>query len=281
MIYISLTTVPLRMEQTSEFKKNLGSLLSQKTNKEYKILLNIPYKHRNGTREYNISEELQNFFNINNKIIINRIEKDYGPVVKITGALSYVTNPEDILIVCDDDHYYHEDMIEYHVKKINVYQNTIICFRGDNPIEKREWIEDGVTKYTLSPTHVYFPVKHDSQLIVPGHWHSVSYKRGYFNDDFLNEDFLSLSTNDDILVGYYFRLKQIPIICVKWDDEKDWRMVNSDGRGSHSFPILYPLPFPDSGFNEYRKEANNHMGFMDQKIFNEFTQNNNKIYIEN
>jgi hypothetical protein len=280
MIYISLTTVPLRMEQTNEFKKNLESLLTQKTDKEYKVLLNIPYKYRNSNKEYYISEELQNFFNLNNNLIVNRLEKDYGPVTKIIGALNFIKNMEDTIIVCDDDHFYHEEMLEYHIKKINEYQNTIICFRGDNPIEKREWNENSVTNYTLSPTHIYFPVKNDSQLIVPGHWHSVSYKRSYFEDDFLDENFLSLSTNDDILVGYYFRLKQIPVMCVKWDKETDWRMVNSNGRGSHSFPILYPLSFPDSGFNEYRKEANNHMGFMDKKVFDEFTENNHKIYIE-
>ena len=281
MIYISLTTVPKRINFWESFMENLTSLTNQKTNRDYRILINLPYTYKNNNNEeYIVSNEFSNFVNQNPKIIINRIEKDYGPVVKITGALSYVTNPEDILIVCDDDHVYHEDMLEYHLKKMSEYPESIICFRGDNPIEKREWNEDGITKYTLNPTHFYFPIKYDGRLVQPGHWHSVSYKRKYFDDDFLDESFLSMSTNDDILSGYYFRLKQIPFICATWENETDWRPVNDNGRGSHSFPIVKQLPYPDSGFNEFRRQSGNHMGSIDEKIFKEFTQNNHKIYIE-
>jgi len=282
MIYISLTTVPKRINLWETFKLNLTSLLNQKTDKEYKVLLNIPYKYKNNNDEdYIISNDLIEFVNQNPKLIINRVEKDYGPVVKITGALLYITNPDDVMIVCDDDHIYHEDMLEYHLKKMSQYPNSMICFRGDNCIEKREWVEDGETKYTLSPTHFYFPIKYDGQVIQPGHWHSVSYKRNYFGEDFMDESFLSMATNDDVLTGYYFRLKEIPYICATWENERDWRAVNSNGRGSHSFPIVQPLSFPDSGFNEFRVQCGHHMGYMDQKIYNEFTQNNHKIYIEN
>jgi hypothetical protein len=282
MIYISLTTVPKRINHWESFVENLTSLLNQKTDKDYKILLNLPHTYKNNNNEeYNTPTEFSEFVTQNSKIIVNRVEKDYGPIVKITGALSFTTNPEDVLIVCDDDHVYHEDMLEYHLKKMLEYPESIICFRGDNPIEKREWIEDGVTKYTLKPTHFYFPIKYDGRLIQPGHWHSVSYKINYFGDDFLDESFLSMSTNDDVLCGYYFRLKEKPIICATWENETDWRPVNEDGRGSNSFPIVKQLGYPNSGFSEFRKQSGDHMGVTDAKIFKEFTENNHKIYIEN
>ena len=185
------------------------------------------------------------------------------------------------MIVCDDDHVYHEDMLEYHLKKMSQYPDAMICFRGDNCIEKREWLDsDGVVKYTLSPTHFYFPIKYDGQVIQPGHWHSVSYLRNYFSDDFMDESFLSMATNDDVLTGYYFRLRERPYIVATWENEKDWRPVNNNGRGSHSFPIVRQISFPDSGFNEFRAQCGHHMGYMDDKIFDEFTQNNNKIYTQ-
>lgn len=281
MIYISLTTVPARINLWSSFSQNLQSLLNQKTDKNYRVLLNIPYKYsNNNNEEYILPNQLLELANQNSKLIINRINKDYGPVVKITGVLQYTKNINNVLIVCDDDHYYHEDMLEYHLKKMEQYPNSIICFRGDNPIEKREWEENGVIKYTLKPTHFYFPVKHDSQLIIPGHWHSVGYKRGYFGDDFLNEEFLNLSTNDDILSGYYFRLKKIPFVCAKWDNETDWRAVNDNGRQAGSFPIKFPLPYPESGFSEFRKQANHQNGKTSQIIYDTLTLNHDQIYVE-
>jgi len=281
MIYISLTTVPIRLNSWEHFQKNLISLLNQDTNKDYKVLLNIPYKYKNNNdEEYLISENLTNFLYSNPKLILNRVEKDYGPVVKITGALQYVNDPEDILIVCDDDHIYHKDMLEYHLKKLNEYDGHMICFRGDNCIEKREWNENGDIKYTLSPTHFYFPVKYDAQVRNPGHWHSVSYKRKYFENDFMEDSFLSLATNDDVLTAYYFYMKERHFIVAKWENETDWRPVNDNGRPSHSFPIVEPLPFHNSGFYEFRVLANDGYGYMDEKVRKGLTQNNHKIYIQ-
>ena len=44
MIYISLTTVPIRMQLWESSKQNLESLLNQNTTHDYKVVLNIPYR---------------------------------------------------------------------------------------------------------------------------------------------------------------------------------------------------------------------------------------------
>lgn len=282
MIYISLSTVPIRLNLWDIFRENLESLLNQDTKREYKVILNIPLFYKNNNNEeYKISKELLEFAEENPKLIINRVINDYGPVVKITGALQYVRDLNSVLIVCDDDHIYHKDMLEYHIKKLNQYPESIICFRGDDCVDKRYWFEDGVMKYCLLPTHFYFPVKYDMQLIRPGHWHSVGYRREYFNDDFLDESFLSMATNDDILTGYYFKLRQRDFICVAWDGETDFRPVNGNNRPPHTFPIVDSLPFPSSGFEEFRIQCGHHMGAADQMILNEFQNNHDKIYIKN
>lgn len=280
MIYISLTTVPLRMAEWKSAKANLDSLLNQNTNEDYKVILNIPYKYKiKNNEDYVISDNLLELANNNPKLIINRVE-DHGPLTKILGALHYTNNPDDILIVCDDDHYYHEDMLEYHLYKRKQCPKSIIAFRGDIPVEKREWVDNGVKKYTLKSTHFYFPVKHDSQLVIPGHWHSVGYVRGFFEDDFMSDDVLQASNNDDIVIGYYFKKKQRDIICAKWDNETDWRPVNDNGRSSFSFPIKYTLPMPDSGFNEFRRQSGDGYGASSNYAIN-VIHNHDKIYIEN
>jgi hypothetical protein len=280
MVYISLTTVPVRMSFWNEFKQNLDSLLNQDTTSDYKVVLNVPYRYKNNNdEEYIISENLLKYVEENPKLIINRVEDDFGPVVKLTGILLYSNNPDDILIVCDDDHVYHKDMLEYHLKKRNEYPNDAICFRGDTPVQKREWMENEIKKYTLPTTHTYFPAKFDIQLNVPGHWHSVGYKRGFFSDDFLDKDFLTACDNDDVLVGYYFRKYQRLITCVAWDRETDFRAVNSLGRSSHSFPIINPLLFPSSGFNEFRAKSGDHMGRSQDFIW-ELLNNHNTTYTE-
>jgi len=280
MIYISLTTVPVRMSFWNEFKQNLDSLLNQDTTSDYKVVLNVPYRYKNNNdEEYVISENLLKYVEENPKLIINRVEDDFGPVVKLTGILSYSNNPDDILIVCDDDHVYHKDMLEYHLKKRNEYPNDVICFRGDTPIQKREWVENGIKKYTLPSTHFYFPVKNDSQLVIPGHWHSVGYKRLFFKDDFLDKDILLASDGDDVIVGYYLKKHEIHIKCVAWDKETDFRAVNNHGRGAHTFPIVYPLPFPNSGFYEFRQKVGNHMGHTEDYVW-ELIHNHDKIYTE-
>lgn len=277
MIYISLTTVPLRLELWSSFEQNLKSLLDQKTDKEYKVLLNVPYHYKNHNKDYVIPEELNNLIESNPKLVLNRVEDDFGPVVKITGALSYSKDPDDVIIVCDDDQVYYDDMLEYHLKKRSQYPNSIICFRGDTPIEKREWEENGVKKYLLRPTHFYFPVKHDSQLVVPGHWHTVGYLRGFFKDDFYEA--IPLSDNDDTIIAYYAKKNQIDIVCAKWDEEKDWRPVNDSGRPAYSYPIKFSLPYDNSGFYEFRIKTGNGYGRAEKEV-TDLLHNHDIIFIE-
>ena len=65
MIYISLTTVPIRLRLWNLVKQNLDSLLNQKTSKDYNVILNIPYHYKmNNDEEYvlpiNNTEHIKN-----------------------------------------------------------------------------------------------------------------------------------------------------------------------------------------------------------------------------
>jgi len=278
--YISLTTVPDRLHNWQSAKRNLISLLTQKTQHNYTVLFNIPKIYGVDNIPYPITDELIEITKQYPNFIINQLDRDYGAVTKIIGALLYTRQPDDILIVCDDDHEYHEDMLEVHLENREKYkgQKCAIAFRGDVPLDKRSWVENGQKKYVMHvPPGVTFPVLCDSQLLMPGHWHSVSYTRDIFDDTFLSDSFLSKSVNDDVLVGVYFKQKQYPIYCVYHHNFGDMRPVNHLGRGSSSFPIKEQLPFNASGMHRFR--ANGHVGFVDTETWN-FLHHHDTIYTE-
>jgi hypothetical protein len=273
MIYISLTTVPDRLNFEQSSRINLESLLNQKTDKEYKVLYNVPFKYTgklsdekgrlpqntDGGEIVEIPEWINKLAQENNKLIINRL-KDYGPPTKIVGALLYTNNPDDVLICCDDDQEYHEEMLEYHLSKLSQYPNCAIAFRGDRLYEKREWIENDVKKYTFTQISDNFPVTHDVNLAITGHWHSVGYKRSFFKDDFLDEDFIFKNHwSDDIIMAYYVIKHKLEIKCVAWDKETDFRLVNTNGRPSNSFPVVKNLPFHNAGCHVLRNITGTHV----------------------
>ncbi len=245
MIFISLTTVPKRLIEWELVQRNLTSLLTQKTDKEYFVIYNVPYVYKlDDNAEYIIPDELIEFSKNYPNLIINRDTPDYGPILKIVGALLYATEPNDIIIALDDDEVYHEDMLEYHYKKINEHPNHVICFDADYPpLDKRDWIEDGVKKYIYRPGCLSFPANRDTYVVIPGHSHSVGYRRSFFKEDF-NEELWGMADGDDPLIGYYARIHEVPILCVKWDKETDFRVINDPigNKPCYHFPVIGQLP---------------------------------------
>jgi len=284
-IYITLTTVPERLAVWNTFKRNLESLLNQATDKDYKVILNLPFTYRAKNIPYILPDELVQLAKDNSKLIINRLTTDRGPIEKLIGCFNIVQDPEDIIITLDDDHVYYDDMIEYILKKIEQYPYSAVGFRGDVIIEKREFIQNGIKKYALLGTHAYFPLKQDVHAAVPGHWHSVTYRRKFFTDDFLSDKYLNVAASDDFIVSYYLRDKKIDYVMVAWDKETNFIPVNYSvagmGRSSHHYPILEQLNFPgDSGFSYFRKQTNDHNGFLKDDVTKSWNFNCDNWYYE-
>jgi len=275
MIYLSACCIPDRIANKNSFDRFLYGLINQKTYLSYKIVLNIPKKFINyGT--YNIPDWLTMLANKNN-IIILRDEIDYGPISNIIYPLKNLnTNKNDTLIICDDDHLYHEDMIDYHMLKLNHYpSNHSICFRGNHPMELRTWVDHDTILGKFYNSCVLFPTPHDIYLKFPDHWHSVSYRVKNLNLDYLlDTEFLSMTWNNDLLMGYYGWDNNILYLCANYYKEIDYRPVNYDGRSSNSFPIKEMLPFEsNSGCNIFRSK--NKTDIWDNKKFLE-TMNKDK-----
>jgi len=273
MIYITITTVPDRLNFEESITKNLHSLLNQEIDEEYKVVISVPHVYKN-YESVVIPEWFDQLLASNDKLITLRGEKDYGPVTNLVYPLQQIQmNPEDLLVVCDDDHEYESNMLVTHLKLLKKYpHNHSICFRGNWPMELRTWYEDGKKMAKFWNCHTYFPTDRDIYLQLPDHWHSVSYRRKFFKPDFLDEDFLNTTWNNDHLLGYYAWTHNFYYICPYIKEETDKRPVNADGRGSSSYPIKNQLGFDVGGCYHYRNSKyDNHSikkeKFDDKKIF--------------
>lgn len=270
MIYVSFTTVPDRMSAQEIYTSFLNGLLQQDTKEAYKIIINVPLNYKNYDSA-EIPEWLVQFIaQHRDKFIVLRDEIDYGPIVNLLYPLKHLKlEPEDIIIVCDDDHLYHQSMISYHLKKLQQYpENHSICFRGNRPMEFRMWTDENNTLANFYHTHVYFPTKHDIYLQFPDHWHSVSYRRKFLQDDIFDQEFLSMTWNNDTLMAYYAWTHNFYFLCANYEHENDWRPVNQDGRSANSFPITQMLPvLGESGCNRYRVDPSQSQEIWNNKRF--------------
>jgi hypothetical protein len=67
--------------------------------------LNIPEVSRRGVVYDNeeIEDLRKSLSYSDNRFVVNRVDKDYGPITKLIGTLMWTSDPEDIIVVFDDD----------------------------------------------------------------------------------------------------------------------------------------------------------------------------------
>ncbi len=130
-IYITLTTIPERLANLW-FYKNLKYLMN--LNGDFKVVLNIPYKWKKTGEEYIIPDNIRKLEK--NNLIINRVDKDYGPITKLFGALLNDNIPDNsCLLICDDDIVYKSDFVislynEYIKDDTKIYSSCFADIQG-------------------------------------------------------------------------------------------------------------------------------------------------------
>ena len=103
MIYVSISTIPQRIKNTT---KSIESLLNQ-TKKPDKIFINIPFKYERFS-EIIKEDQIPKF---DSKVVeVTRCE-DCGPATKLLGSLSKFEK-NSLVILADDDHIYSNYMVE-------------------------------------------------------------------------------------------------------------------------------------------------------------------------
>jgi hypothetical protein len=233
-IIITLTTIPSRLtpENFEEgIKSNILSLLNQDYEGEYEIHFNVPSVLKHTGESYIIPEWIREIENNNSKFKIFDNLEDLGPVTKLIHTLKRITDPETIIIVCDDDLIYHPGMITEQVKNQNKYHNTAVGYDGIGAIDP--------TVFDDIRNHYVVSVPKDIEVNMLQHYKTVSYKRRFFNDDFWT-DFAPHSWNDDISVSAYMGKQGIKKLVACYKPEaplhtiEEWRAKG----GVTTFPVI-------------------------------------------
>ena len=258
-IIVTLTTLPSRIIQDYDegIKSNINSLLNQDYEGEYEIHFNVPSFLKHTGEEYIIPEWLKELTNTNSKFKIFDGLEDLGPITKSYYTIMRLTDPEDIIIVCDDDLVYHPSMVAEHVKNQQIFTNTAIGYDGSRA--------EDPTVFNDVRNHFVVSVPRDVEVNILQHYKTISYRCKWFEDDF--NEFIDKSWNDDIVLSAYMGKKGIKKLVKNYPHEEqlitieDWQ----DKGGVLTFPVLRHTSHEGlEGCNVYRtnKIDENYMQFV-------------------
>lgn len=260
-VIVTLTTIPSRITQDYEtgIKSNIKSLLEQEYEGEYEIHFNVPDKLKHNNEPYTIPQWMRDLEANDPKFKIFDNLEDLGPVTKIAHTIKRTTDPEAIIIACDDDLVYHQKMVSEQVKnQTERFENCAVGYDGVRAEDPT--VFDDVRNYYVVSVYKNIQVNHLQ------HYKTVSYRRKWFDDDFFNE-FIGLSWNDDILLAAYMGKKGIKKFVTYYEDEprietlEEWRNLG----GVTTFPVLRHTSHEGmEGCNVYRNQQldENYMYFV-------------------
>jgi len=204
-VVATYTTIPSRYDV---LKRSIESMREQ-THKLDAIYLTIPKRAARLNKEYPpIPEDLAAL------CTVIQIDTDYGPLTKIYGALISETDPNTVIISCDDDVFFVPNHVEIMLKYHKNYPKSAIC--GTGALIGRGLLFISIVS-TVSPFHKWsaftgFNVNKNGRCVdlifgVAG----VLYTRGMFPpNDLLYEEIFQYSLrddsifhNDDVLISGY------------------------------------------------------------------------------
>lgn len=265
-VIITLTTVPSRLNSEShnhDIRRCIESLVNQDYVGDYEVHFNIPIRNHKTQELYVVPDWLRTLSITNPKLKLFEGLEDKGTLTKLFYTLQRESDPNSIIVVCDDDLVYHPKMLQEHVKNQGLHTNTAIGYDGLRA--ERETPEDVARLRGDKRDHYVVSVTHNIFVNVLQHYKTVSYKRSYFGEDFFK--FINLgSWNDDITVSAYLTKNQIKKMVAVYEFEKqlhsleDWQTFG----GVTTFPVLaHTRHDSNEGCNLYRQERvdDGHMKF--------------------
>jgi hypothetical protein len=201
----SMTTLPGRIHN---IKIPIKSILSQ-TLKLDVLYIHIPQKTLNG-KTYNIPHNFLSEYK--DRIIINRIPQDFGPITKLAPILDLETDPNTYIITFDDDIVVNRRLLQAYINKLEKWPNTCLAMSG-------------VCKGNI-PFLFQFVVNNKKDH--PVDWiqgvHTVMYKRSFFtttNDLVLFESQGPMSNilmfNDDHRISLYLASRGVPRVSLGYN----------------------------------------------------------------
>ena len=230
---VTLTTIPPRLHSLE--KRNIQSCIESLLNQDYlgvyEVHLNIPsvFKYQNipyivpdWVKELAVSDKRFKYF--------DNLD-DLGPVTKIYYTIQRLTDPDDIIIVCDDDLIYHPKMVAEQVLNQFRYQNTAVGYDGNQ--SEGNPFNDHLRDYKVVSTYKNVYVN------TLQHYKTVSYKRSFFKEDF-NLEFITISWSDDITISAYMGKQGIKRMVTFYEHEE--KLIDNDEwkkkGGAETFPVI-------------------------------------------
>lgn len=227
-----MTTIPNRLNTqilTNGIKPTLD-ILTNLSYQNYEVHLNVPFVNKKTGEEYIIPEWLINYDS--DKLKIFRTE-DFGSITKLIPTIDRLSDPNDIIITVDDDLFYIDGFIEYHLKKREQYPNCAIGFAGITSLD--------------GSCHFCTTVKQDVRVKILEGYKTVSYKRSFFENDF--KDFAIGNWNDDMIISAYLGMKNIMKYVVNYDGDVEF------SPRVESFPVVGHVPNERGGCWWFRSES--------------------------
>jgi len=227
-IILTLTTIPERLsfDHPLGLRRVIYSLINLKYD-NYEIHFNIPHKNNKTGEEYIIPKWLQDI-NGREKLRIFRTE-DYGPATKLYPTVQRITDPNQLIIVVDDDLIYESRLIEGHLTLRERNDDVVWGFAGLNNLGEK--FKDARDRFVIG-------VNHDVRVGIIEHYKSVSYRRRFSAYMGMNNIIKMVGQSD-----------YIP----KHKDQDEWRKYGV----VESFPVIKHsvTQSRNEGCNTFRKES--------------------------
>jgi hypothetical protein len=250
-VIVTLTTIPSRLnsQYPEDIKLCLNSLLNQTFN-DYEIHLNIPSKLKLTGENYIIPDWLIQLEKENPKLKLFTNLEDMGPSTKLIPTINRITNPEDIIIVVDDDLVYNERLVEEQINNQTKFPEAIVGYDG---MRSKDNFFGDIRDYYYTSNY------RNSRVDILQHYKSVSYKKRYFEEDFLEFIDNNFTWEDDLLLSAYFSYKKRDRIVTYHESDpifnslEEWR----EKGGVTTFPVLRHTQHESyEGCNVYRQNIN-------------------------
>jgi len=252
---VTLTTIPSRLHDISDegFKACIYSLLRQSVD-DYEVWINIPRIHTHSGKKYIIPSWLEDLEKGDRNLRIFRTE-DFGPATKLIPTVKRISDPNQIIIVTDDDLVYHVDTVKAQIENQRKWPESVVGYDGI-----RGRTEDGkrLNVFGDSRDHYCVSIQMNVKVDILQHYKTVSYKRRFFEEDFFDFCDKWLMWDDDKLMASYFSLKKRDrrITFHKSDPIiNSWEEWLTKG-GVKTFPVLDHTKYDfHEGCYRYRQET--------------------------
>ena len=208
LVNISFTTTPNRI---NKIRETVESYLNQDY-KNIKLHITIPKKSFKGLK-YQIPSWLQTYSEQNQINIIN-VDEDEGPITKILGILKLIQDPEELILIADDDLIYPKNWV-----------SLMMYYQRKNPNKCISITTEKFKKYKISPAYT-------GTLI----------KRKFITNEIFNIPDISCARGDDLWISYNLFKNNIDIYNIfprinnfilkrTWIYETEYDTKNPEAKG--------------------------------------------------